>query len=133
MDIKNKRIGDLSFSKASYLCTEPEFPAYHINYHYPNDFYGKEKDFIKLDDEFYEYPESHAKNSHFRIHKSMFKHPECSLAIAAFRYDKESKEYTLEYVCDRPLTYIKRYNIQDFHELISYGFKHLNPKWYEEN
>lgn len=133
MEIESKRIGNLSFSKASYLCKVPENPAYHINYHYPNSYYGKEKEFIKFDNEFYVYPDSPTTGNYFKVHKSVFKNPECQLAIAAFRYDNSSNSYNLEYVNDRPLTYINNKNFEDFQELLKYGFKQLNPIWYEDD
>ena len=41
-NIDSKRIGNLMFRKATYLGEEPEFPNWHIDFFYPNPYYGKE-------------------------------------------------------------------------------------------
>lgn len=44
---KKKRIGDLEFAPASYLLPKekwPENPFWHIDYWYPNGYYGREFD-----------------------------------------------------------------------------------------
>ena len=120
----SKRIGDLEFRKATYLCDEPENPSYHINCYLSNDYYGKEGEFIKIDNEFYINP----KYPNYKIHKNCFKNPEISLAIASFVYCKDC--YKFEYIGDRPLTHINIHNERIFKELIEYGFKQLNSSWY---
>lgn len=125
--VESKRIGDLGFNKATYLGEEPENPSYHIDYYCPNEYYGKEKEFNKEDDEFYVNP----KYPFYKIHKNCFKHKEINLAIASFVYNKKNECYEFEYVSDRPLRYIDVYNERIFKELIEYGFKQLNPSYYD--
>lgn len=122
--IQSKRIGILEFKKASYLSSEPSFVSYDIVKYYPNPYYDKEKDYIKLNHEYYCYP----KNTSHRIHKDLFKNKELCAVIATFKYDNKEGNYNLEFIGDRPL----ECNWNDFRELIDYGYKQLNPEWYEE-
>ena len=72
--IEKKRIGDLEFRPATYLLPKdkwPKNPAYHIDYWYPNGYYGRENEFIKEGD-WYLYPDNH----HCRVHKDCFKYPQ---------------------------------------------------------
>ena len=120
--IENKRIGNLSFSQATYLLPKNEWtenPSYHINYHYPNAYYGKENEFIKEGD-WYLYPD----NQHCRVHKDCFKNPQSCMAIASFDCDKE-RYYELSFVGDRPLS-INEKEREIFWELVEYGYKQLN-------
>lgn len=124
--IKSKRIGDLAFNKATYIGKEPKNPSYHIDCYYPNDYYGKEEEFTKIDNEFYVNP----KYPNYKIHENCFKHKEISIAIASFAYDKKEEYYEFGYISDRPLRYVNIHNERIFKELIKYGFKQLNPFWY---
>lgn len=126
--IECKRIGDLSFKKATYICEEPKHPAYHINYYYPNSYYGREDDYDKVG-EFY--IEKH--NDAFKIHESCFKSPETSIAIAAFLYRNDDEEYEFRYIADRPVKYLNFLNEDIFKALVAHGFRQLNPEWYKND
>ena len=120
----NKRIGNLELRRASYLLPEeeyPEHPSYHIDYWYPNCYYGKENEYIK-DGDWYIYPD----NSYCRVHKDCFKNPQSCFAIASFDYDKEGF-YELHFIGDRPL-HITEEERKIFWELIIFGDKELNKK-----
>lgn len=117
----NKRINDLEFKVATYLCEPPEYPDYHINKYYPNGFYGREKDFIK-DGDFYVYPE----HPNCRVHKNCFKNPQSCYAIAGFHRDREGY-YELQFIGDRPLDLTPE-ELKDFWELIKFGYEVLNNK-----
>ena len=120
----NKRIGNLELRRASYLLPEeeyPEHPSYHIDYWYPNGYYGKENEYIK-DGDWYIYPD----NSYCRVHKDCFKNPQSCFAIASFDYDKEGF-YELHFIGDRPL-HITEEERKIFWELIIFGDKELNKK-----
>lgn len=121
--IKNKRIGDLEFRPATYLLPKNEYPknpAWHIDFWYPNAYYGKESEYIKEGD-WYLYPNS----PHCRVHKDCFKHPQSCMAIASFNYNNHEGCYELEFVGDRPLSLSKE-DREIFWELLEYGFKQLN-------
>ena len=119
-NLNNKKIGNLEFRKASYLLPkEPENPAYHIDYWYPNGYYGKESNYVKVDEDWYCYPDNH----NCRIHKDCFKNPLSAMAIGSFNYKDGCYEFS--FIGERPvrLTLKER---DDFWELIKYGFKQLN-------
>ena len=118
-----KRIGNLEFCPASYLLPKeewPEKPSWHIDYWYPNGYYGRESEFIKKGD-WYLLPD----NKHCRIHKDCFKNPQCCMAIASFNYNENEGCYELEFVGDRPIQLTKEER-DIFWELLEYGFKQLN-------
>ena len=120
----NKRIGNLELRRASYLLPKeeyPEHPSYHIDYWYPNCYYGKENEYIK-DGDWYIYPD----NSYCRVHKDCFKNPQSCFAIASFDYDKEGF-YELHFIGDRPL-HITEEERKIFWELIIFGDKELNKR-----
>ena len=119
--IKSKRIGNLMFRKATYLGEEPEFPSWHIDFFYPNPYYGKEHEYIKEGD-FY-VKDIHNSRS-IRHHKDCFKHKESCYSIASFRRDEEGY-YELSFIESRPIQLSKK-DIKDFWELIKYGDKELN-------
>ena len=119
-NIKSKRIGNLMFRKATYLCEEPEFPSWHIDFFYPNPYYGKENEY-KKDGDFYvevntEYP--------INIHKVRFKYKESCYAVASFTRNKEGY-YELKFIGDRPLN-LNEEELKDFWEVVKYGYKELN-------
>lgn len=118
--IKSKRIGNLMFRKATYLGEEPEFSSWHIDFFYPNPYYGKEKEYIK-DGEFYK-----SKDTLYPIsyHKSCFKHKESCYSVVSFNRDKEGF-YELSFVGDRPLS-LNGKDLDDLWELIKYGNQELN-------
>jgi hypothetical protein len=118
-NIESKRIGNLMFRKATYLGEEPEFPAWHIDFFYPNPYYGKENEYIK-DKDFY----IKDKNSNHRIHKDCFKHKESCYSIASFGRDGEGF-YELSFIGDRPLG-LNEKDMKDFWELVKYGYHKLN-------
>ena len=122
--IQSKRIGVLEFREASYLGDKPLFMSYDIVKWYPNPYYGNENNYIKLNHEFYCYP----KNTGCRIHKDLFKSREHCIVLASFTYDSKEEIYNLEFIGARPLELT---NWDDFRKLIEYGYKQLNPKWYE--
>ena len=126
--IERKRIGDLEFRQATYLLPKeklPENPAWHIDYWYPNGYYGRESEFIK-DGDWYLYPDNH----HFRVHKDCFKNPQSCMAIASFNYNSHEGCYELEFVGDRPMS-LPRELKETFWELLKYGFNQLNNKEYD--
>lgn len=48
--IEKLRINNLEFAPASYLLPKEEYPekfSWHINYYYPNSYFGREKEFRK--------------------------------------------------------------------------------------
>ena len=119
-NIESKRIGNLMFRKATYLCEEPEFPSWNIYFFYPNPYYGKENEY-KKDGDFYvtvntEYPIS--------IHKVRFKYKESCYAVASFTRDKEGY-YELKFIGDRPLN-LNKTDFADFMKLVKYGNNKLN-------
>lgn len=129
MIIKNKRIGNLEFRKATYLLPDnklPEHISYHIDYWCPNAYYGKESDFIKEGD-WYVYPD----NPYHRVHRDCFKHPQSCFAIASFDWDKEGY-YELHFIGDRPLEITKEER-EAFWKLLEYGYKQLNKENNEES
>ena len=119
-NIESLRIGNVCFRKATYLGNEPEFPSWHIDFFYPNPYYGKENEY-KKDGDYYikvnvEYP--------INIHKDCFKHKETCYAIASFIRDKEGY-YELSFIGDRPLN-LNKTDFDDFMKLVKYGNKKLN-------
>lgn len=121
--MESKRIGNLEIRQATYLLPTPlENPAYHIDYWYPNGYYGRENEFIKEGD-WYVYPDNH----HSRVHKDCFKYPQSCMAIASFTYNKREGYYEFEFVGDRPLQ-ITLEEREIFWKLIEYGFKELNKE-----
>ena len=129
---ESKRIKNLEFRRATYLLPEdqwPENPSYHIDYWYPNPYYGHDDD----------YPEDPSSPSfrlyptypNCRVHKDCFKNPESCFAIASFDYDKEGY-YELHFIGDRPLDLTKEER-ETFWEIIEYGDKVLNKEEREED
>lgn len=118
--IKSKRIGNLMFRKATYLGEEPEFPSWHIDFFYPNPYYGKESEYTKEGDFYVDI------NSPYRIrrHKSCFKHKESCYSIASFTRDKEGF-YELSFIGDRPLN-LNEEEMKTFWKLVKYGYNELN-------
>lgn len=119
--IKSKRIGNLMFRKATYLGEEPEFPSWHIDFFYPNPYYGKEHKYTKEGD--YYVKDIHNSCS-IRYHKDCFKHKESCYSIASFTRDKEGY-YELSFIGDRPLN-LNKEELENFWELVKYGYKELN-------
>ena len=119
-NIESKRIGNLMFRKATYLCEEPEFPSWHIDFFYPNPYYGKENEY-KKDGDFYvqadtEYP--------INIHKDCFKYKESCYAVASFTRNKKGY-YELKFIGDKPLN-LNKTDFTDFMKLVKYGNNKLN-------
>lgn len=119
-NIDSKRIGNLMFRKATYLGEEPEFPNWHIDFFYPNPYYGKENEYIKKGD----YYIKDENSFYHRIHKDCFKHKESCYSIASFRRDEEGF-YELSFIGDRPLG-LNEKDMKDFWELVKYGYHKLN-------
>lgn len=116
-----KRIGNLEFRPASYLLPKnkwPENPAWHIDYWYPNIYYGRESEFIK-DGDWYLYPD----NKMCRVHKDCFKNKQSCMAIALFYYNDGT--YNIEFVGNRPLSLSKEEK-EILWELLDYGYNQLN-------
>lgn len=126
MEKISKRIGNLGIMKATYLCKQPSVVSWHIVKYYPNEHFGKEKNYVKLNHEFYCDP----KNTGCRIHRSCFTSKEFNYAIASFDWNEEDECYNFGYVGDRPLD-LNEEETKNFLELISYGFHQLNKSWYE--
>ncbi len=126
--IKSKRIGNIGFQQASYLLPKekwPEKPAWHIDYWYPNGYYGKESEFVKENEDWYHCPG----HPNCRIHKDCFKNAEVCMAIASFDYNDGF--YELHFVGDRPINLSKEER-ETFWELIQYGNTVLNKEESEE-
>lgn len=120
--IRNRRINNLEFCPMGYLGKKPEHPAWAIDKIYPNKYFGKESEYKKIDENYYQdnkYP--------CKIHKSCFKYPESRCVIASFECDREGY-YELHYCGSRPLDLSVEEN-EDFQELIRYGYKVLNEEY----
>ena len=124
----NKRIGNLEIRQASYLLPKekwPKYPSYHIDYWYPNGYYGRESEFIHPielgieNTDWYCYPDI----PHCKIHKDCFKNPQSAMSIASF--NRIDGYYQLSFIDDRPLKITKEER-DIFWELIEYGYKELN-------
>ena len=80
---KEKRIGNVS--------ARPMFDgkyAWDILLHYPNPYWGKEKEYVKVEGtDYYEYPD----NPYCRLHSGCFKHEESCYTLA-FITDKEEPD-----------------------------------------
>ena len=126
-EIKNLRIGNLEFRKASYLLEEPENPAYSIDMWIPNPHYGKELEYIKKGSQYYP-----KENSHYSIHESCFKYPECCYSLGSFEYDKHERYYEFHVCGDRPIDMPKECR-DDFWKLLEYGNKELNKVNYDRD
>lgn len=83
-----------------------------------NHYYKREKEYIKVDKDYYSPPE----RPYHHIHKSCFKNPETCMTIASFR--KDSDGYYLEFIGDRPLD--TKVDWQDFRTLVQVGYAELN-------
>lgn len=122
------RIGNLEFRKSSYLGEEPEHCGYLVYKWYPNEYYGRETEFIK-DGDWYR-----PNNEHYnfiKIDKDCFKHPESCYTIAHWNWNDREGCYDFEFVGDRPIDLtISEWN--DFKTLITHGFHELNPRDYED-
>lgn len=123
------RKGNLEFTESSYLCDPPEHIGYSIVKWEPNNYYGRESEFIK-DGEVY-----HPNNEHYKfisIHQSCFKSPETSYVVASWYWNNYEDCYDLSFVGDRPLNLTSEEWVT-FKELLEYGFKQINPWWYENS
>ena len=120
--ITRLRINNLQLRPASYLCKEPPFPSWHIDFFYPNPYYGKESDYDK-DGDFYIKPNTEIP---VRIHKDCFKYKESCYAVAAFERDSNGY-YELKFIGDRPLN-LKKKDFEDFMKLVKFGYKELNKQ-----
>lgn len=120
-NVKEKRIGDLAFIKATYFSKELECPAWDIVQYYPNPYYGKESEYnVDETGEWY-YKES----IYARTHKSCFKHKEGCITLASFEYDSHEGIYELHFCCDRPIG-LNEEEQKIFWELFKYGNNQLN-------
>lgn len=130
-NIEPCRVGNLAFNKATYLGKEPKYVSWHIDYWYPNSYYGKETEYTKIDGGYYVDPNI----PNWRISEGCFKYKECSLAICSFDYNEHEGNYELKFIDDRPVRYMEENKINPivFYNLLDYGFKQLNPSWYEED
>lgn len=122
------RVNNLEFREASYLGYPPEHIGWDIILWEPNSYYGKESNFIR-DGEYYR--PNNEQYSFVKIHKDCFKNPETCFVIASWKWDSREDCYDFEFCGDRPLRYLKDSDWTAFKELIDYGFKQLNPSWYE--
>lgn len=127
MEIKEKRIGELAFMHASYLCEAPEHPSWDIVMYYPNSYYGRDNEYPEdpNDSNFRIYPDI----PHCRVHKSCFKHKECNFVIAEFNYDSHESFYEVRFISDRPIEYLNTVELREtFAELLRYGNEQLNNR-----
>lgn len=120
------RIGNLELRKSSYIGTPPEHIGWDICKWKPNQYYGRESEFIKDGDYYHPNTESYKFVS---IYKSCFKYPESCYVIASWRWDGDC--YILEFCGDRPIGLTDEEWIT-FKELLDKGFRQLNPWWYED-
>lgn len=116
----NKRIENLEFRPASYLFDTPEIPAWEIIYWRPNQYYGHENEYEKVDQTHYKGP-----GDGYYIHESCFEHPETCFTIASFEYNKGEEEYELQFCGNRPLS-LSDNEKTIFWDLINYGYNELN-------
>lgn len=123
------RKDNLEYRTCSYLGNPPEHIGWEICKWEPNNYYGRESDFIKDGD--YYHPNSKNYNFVHVIHKDCFKHPESSYTIASWHWDDHEGCYDLEFCGNRPMLLSDK-EWQTFRELLDYGFRQLNPSWYEE-
>jgi len=121
------RKGNFEFRKATYLGPEPENPSWHVDYWYPNPYYGKENEYPEdpKDKNFRMYPGEHG----FRIDKSCFKYPESCFSVASFNYDGEGT-YEVHFIGDRPFN-LSRKETEVFWEVLTYGHNFLNRENHE--
>lgn len=82
---------------------------------YPNSFYGKENDFIKIDDEQYQYKDS----ENCYVHKDCFKNPESCYVIAFVEGSEEEPD--LRTVGIRPWQLDEK-DEQDFKQILKLNF-----------
>ena len=131
MNIETKRIGELAFMPAVYLCEPPKHPNWSIDMYYPNTYYGREDEFPldPYDSNYRVYPD----NPHCRVHKDAFRHKESCFTIASFEYDEHEPCWEVRFVCDRPLEYLNTKELREtFWELLKYGNEQLNKQPEEE-
>ena len=119
--INSKRVGNLMFRKATYLGEEPEFPSWHIDFFYPNPYYGKESEYTKEGDF---YVKDINNPCPIRYHKDCFKHKESCYSIASFIRDEEGF-YKFSFIGARPLS-LNKEELKNFWEVVKYGYKELN-------
>lgn len=120
-EIKNKIINSLEFGMATYVWEAPEDPDYEICRWVPNEYYSREKDFIK-DGDYYIYP----KLPNCKVHKDCFKRPQKRYTIALF-HKRKNGNYGLKVIGNR-LQDLTPEELQDFSELKQHGFEVLNNK-----
>ena len=77
---------------------------------YPNTYYGRENDFIKVDNERYRYKDS----ENCFVHKSCFKNPESCYVIA---FVTNNEEPDILSVCNRPWD-LSEEDEKDFKQII---------------
>lgn len=127
MKIQQKRIGNLMFRPATYLCDPPEHASWSIDMFYENHYYAH-KD---------EYPEDPTdsnyridpKHHYHRIHKSCFETEECSFTIASFEYDAHEPCWEVHFVGNRPIEYLNTPELREaFWELLKYGDEQLSKE-----
>jgi hypothetical protein len=108
------RVNNLEFK-------ELEDGSGHINRYYPNDYYGKEGEYIldREDPEFYNPPGR--ENVH--IHKNCFANPESSYVVAIFDPDKE-EEPDLRFIGGR-IFELDEDDAADFWTVAKMGFNKL--------
>ncbi len=126
--IVEKRIGNLKFEELSCLCEKPEHPAYGLSVYMPNEYYGREDCYVKVDDSYYA-PKEGLENS-WKVHKDCFKNPEVSYVISEWVWDSHEECYGYRWVGDRPKSYYENHDGEVYKRMVEYGFRQLNPHWY---
>ena len=109
----------IELQEATYLCDPPEHRAWHIVKWYPNEYYGKEHEYIRCG-VFYTKPD----DPNFKIHKSCFKHRMLNVAIAEFEW--VDGYYEFKYIADRPLRLLTSKDYEAFRRVVKQGFEQLN-------
>ena len=119
-EIERKRIGNLEFCPATYICEKPENPSWAIDYIFPNELYQKQNEYTQIDGEWF-----YKDNPQIKHHISCFLSPESRYVLAFFDY--KNGEYKLHKIRGRQ-SGLKKREKDAYKELIAYGEEVLNQK-----
>lgn len=113
--LENYKIGKLEFRIATYLSKTPAHPSYDIVRWFPNRFYGKESEYVKVDENNYRHPSV----IDYFINKKYFENPESCIVIATFYYNEGKYHY--RFIDNQGLSI----NPEHLTKLVTYGKKQL--------
>lgn len=113
--LENYKIGKLEFRIATYLSKTPTHPSYDIVRWFPNRFYGKESEYVKVDENNYRHPSV----IDYFINKKCFENPESCIVIATFYYNEGKYHY--RFIDNQGLSI----NPEHLTKLVTYGKKQL--------